>query len=345
MSIFIGKQRNSIVLVILILLGIVILYSLRDLINAFLGSIILYTIFKPLFLFLKKKIGRVLSSISVLVISFFIIIIPFFTLSYMIVNRLTNLKKDQFRVKAMISRLDDYVGLKLNQPDLIDKYVSKFSDFVQDLFPTVLGGALNVFLVITMMYFILYFMFVQYDEMEENLLKYAPLKEHHAIQFGVELKNTTYSNVLGQGLIALVQGMLVSLCFFIVGINDALFWGVIALFLSFMPVIGAPVVTLPATLILFLNGHNWQGTFMLLATLLVIINIDNVIRFMINKKLANTHPIITVIGVIIGLPLFGAAGLVFGPLLLVWFIHLMRIYEMDKLAEERLKVMQANKSV
>ncbi|MBU1372447.1 MAG: AI-2E family transporter [Bacteroidetes bacterium] len=345
MSIFIGKQRNNIVLIILILLGVLILYSLRDLINAILGSIILYTIFKSLFIYLKKKIGRVFSALFIIVTSFIIIIIPFFTLSYMVVNRLTSLKKDQFMVKAMISRLDDYVGLKLNQPDLIDKYVSKFSDFVQDLFPTVVGGALNIFLVIVIMYFILYFMFVQYDLFEGNLLKYAPLKEHHAIQFGVELKNATYSNVLGQGLIALVQGMLVSICFFIVGINDAIFWGVIALFLSFMPVIGAPVVTLPATLILFLNGQTWQGTFMLLATLLVIINIDNVIRFIINKRLADTHPIITVIGVIIGLPLFGAAGLVFGPLLLVWFVHLLKIYEMDKMAEERLKVMQENKRV
>jgi predicted PurR-regulated permease PerM len=344
MSIFIGKQRNNIVLIILILLGVVILYSLRDLINAFLGSIILYTIFKPFFIYLKKKIGRIFSAIFIIVTSFIIIIIPFFTISYMVVNRLTSIKKDQFMVKAMISRLDDYVGLKLNQPDLINKYVSKFSDFVQNLFPTVVGGALNIFFVIVIMYFILYFMFVQYDLFEKNLLKYAPLKEHHAIQFGVELKNTTYSNVLGQGLIALVQGMLASICFFIVGINDAVFWGVIALFLSFMPVIGAPVVTLPATVILFLNGQTWQGTFMLLATLLVIINIDNVIRFMINKRLADTHPIITVIGVIIGLPLFGAAGLVFGPLLLVWFIHLMKIYEMDKLAEERLRVMQENKS-
>ncbi len=344
MSIFIGKQRNSIVLIILILSGAVILYSLKDLINAFLGSIILYTIFKPLFIYLKKKVGRIFSSIFVILISFIIIIIPFFTLSYMVVNRLTSLKKDQFMIKAMISRLDDYVGLKLNQPDLINKYVSKFSDFVQDLFPTVVGGALNIFFVITMMYFILYFMFVQYDQLEENLLKYAPLKEHNAIQFGVELKNTTYSNILGQGLIALVQGMLVSICFFIAGINDAVFWGVIALFLSFMPVIGAPIVTLPASLILFLNGQTWQGTFMLLATILVIINIDNVIRFIINKKLADTHPIITVIGVIIGLPMFGAAGLVFGPLLLVWFVHLMKIYEMDKLAEERLRVMKENKS-
>ncbi|TKC00315.1 AI-2E family transporter [Pedobacter cryophilus] len=337
MSVFSYKQRNNLVLLAIIILAVVIFYSLKGLFTAFLGSIILYTIFKPLFIYFKKKIGRVFSAVSIILISFSIIIIPFFTLSFMIVNRLSDLKKDQFMVKAMISRLDDYVGLKLDQPNLIDKYVARFSEFVQDLFPTVLGGTLDIFLTIAMMYFILYFMFVQYQEFERGLLKYAPLREHHAIKFATELKNTTYSNVLGQGFIALIQGMLVSICFFIAGINDAVFWGVVSLFLSFMPVIGAPIVTIPAALILFINGENWQGTFVLLVTLIIIINIDNVIRFMINKRIADTHPIITVVGVVIGLPLFGFVGLVFGPLLLSWFLHLIQVYETDKIAAERLE--------
>jgi predicted PurR-regulated permease PerM len=337
MSIFSYKQRNIIVLVAIIILAIVIFYSLRELFDAFLGSIILYTIFKPLFFLVKKKAGAAFSAITIIVVSFIIIVIPFFALSFMVLERLNDLKKDQFMVKAMISRMDDYVGLKLDQPDLIDNYVKKFSEFVQDLFPAILSGTLSIFLTVTVMYFILYFMFVQYKEFEDALLKYAPLREHHAIQFAKELKYTTYSNILGQGLIALIQGMLVSICFFIAGINDALFWGVISLFLSFMPVIGAPMVTIPAAIILFINGETWQGVFVLMVTFIIIINIDNVIRFIINKRMADTHPIITVIGVIIGLPLFGFAGLVFGPLLLSWFIHLIKVYETDKIAADRLE--------
>ena len=94
-----------------------------------------------------------------------------------------------------------------------------------------------------------------------------------------------------------------------------------------MPEIGAPVVTLPAALIMFLNDQIWQGTTLILFTLIVIINIDNVIRFIINKRLANTHPIVTILGVIIGLPLFGFVGLVFGPLIIVWFLHFLSVYE------------------
>jgi len=58
---------------------------------------------------------------------------------------------------------------------------------------------------------------------------------------------------------------------------------------------------------------------------------------LIAKRVADTHPIITVIGVIIGIPVFGIIGLVFGPLLLSYFILTIRIYETSKLATERLE--------
>ncbi len=271
-----------------------------------------------------------MSAVAIIFTSFIIIILPFFALIMMVISKLNSLDKNQFMLKKMIANLDSFAGLKLGQPELIDSYIKKVIEFAQDLFPTILTGALSIFLIITIMYFMLYFMFVQAEEFEGVALKYAPLKENHAKDFGVELKNTIYSNVLGQGLIAFVQGLLVTLTFLIVGVNDAFFWGTIAFFLSFMPVIGAPLITIPTAVILFSNGQNWQGTVVLLITFLVIINIDNVIRFVINRKFANTHPIITVLGVIIGLPLFGFVGLAFGPLLLSWFFHLIKVYESDK---------------
>jgi predicted PurR-regulated permease PerM len=74
--------------------------------------------------------------------------------------------------------------------------------------------------------------------------------------------------------------------------------------------------------------------------LLFIGNVDNVLRMMINKRIGNTHPIITVIGVFIGLPLFGILGLVFGPVLLSYFLLLLEIYETNRLAADRLERMR-----
>ncbi|WP_353133180.1 AI-2E family transporter [Pseudopedobacter sp.] len=336
MSVFSFKQRNILVLIALILLACLILFSLRGYITSFLGAIVIYTLFKPVYLFLNKKLPNSLSASLIILISFIIIIIPFFALGYMIMNKIIELRSDNFQLKAILYRLDDFMGIQLNQPKFLDKYLDKLTNIVQELFPSFLGGAFDVFLGVVLMYFVLYFMFVQMDKFESVLIKYAPLREYHAKQFGEELKNTTYSNVLGQGLIAIIQGSLVSLAFFIAGINDALFWGIISIFLSFMPVIGAPLVTLPAAIILYLNGDHSNAMFIVLFTLLVLINIDNVIRFIINKRMADTHPIITVIGVVIGIPLFGFVGIVFGPLLLLWFMHLIDIYEEDIKAESKI---------
>ena len=336
MSVFSFKQRNILVLIALILLACLILFSLRGYITSFLGAIVIYTLFKPVYLYLNKKLPKSLSASFIIVISFIIIIIPFFALGYMIMNKIIELRSDNFQLKAILYRLDDFMGIQLNQPKFLDKYLDKLTNIVQELFPSFLGGAFDVFLGVVLMYFVLYFMFVQMDKFESVLIKYAPLREYHARQFGEELKNTTYSNILGQGLIAVIQGSLVSLAFFIAGVNDAFFWGVISIFLSFMPVIGAPLVTLPAAVILYLNGDHSNAIFIVLFTLLILINIDNVIRFIINKRMADTHPIITVIGVVIGIPLFGFVGIVFGPLLLLWFMHLIDIYEEDIKTESKI---------
>jgi predicted PurR-regulated permease PerM len=133
-----------------------------------------------------------------------------------------------------------------------------------------------------------------------------------------------------------VQGALLANGFWIFGIPDPVFWGVVGAFISFLPVVGAPTLCIPASIILFADGHSVKGVLLLAYGLLFIGNIDNFLRMIINRRLANTHPIISVIGVFIGLPLFGILGLVFGPLLLSYFLLLVEIYETNSMAAERL---------
>ena len=102
-----------------------------------------------------------------------------------------------------------------------------------------------------------------------------------------------------------MQGALVSIGFFLFHISDPIFWGVISMFLSFLPVVGAPIVFVPAGIIELLDGHNFSGIGILIWGFVLVTNIDNVIRFLLARRVGNTHPIITVIGVIIGIPVFG----------------------------------------
>jgi predicted PurR-regulated permease PerM len=341
------KQRNNIVLIILIILGCMILYSLRTIAGSLLSTLIMYTIFRPVYLSLteKRHWNRILAAISIIVGSFIIIVLPFLILSVMVVGKIADFQQNPERIQDLVRRIDAFAGSRLNQPNLIENMMGKASAFANELFPSILGGALDIFIGVLIMYFLLYFMFVRHEEFENGLMHYSPFREQNALKFATELRNTTYSNVLGQGFIAFVQGSLVSIGFFMFGIKDPIFWGVISTFLSFLPVIGAPVVFIPAAIIELANGNDFAGIGLLLWGFIIIINIDNVIRFIIAKRVADTHPIITVIGVVIGIPVFGIMGLVFGPLLLSYFVLTIRIYETSRLASERLERIKSAEEV
>src|ERR1700712_2826317 len=343
MSIFNYKQRNNIILVAIIVLGCFLIYALSGLFSSILGAIVLFTIFRPLFIYLTQKKHWNKSLVALLIIfgSLIVIVIPFLSLSIMVIDKIGGINHDTFPIQEWVSKVDAFAAEHLNQPKLAESSLAKLGTYVTELFPSIISSAVNIILTLLGLYFLLYFMLVQMKDFEAGLLKYAPFREQHALKFATALRNSTYSNVLGQGIIALTQGVLLANGFWIFGIPDPIFWGVIGAFISFLPVVGAPTLTIPAGIILIAENHTLKGILLLAYGLLFIGNIDNVLRLIINKRVANTHPIISVIGVFIGLPLFGILGLVFGPVLLSYFLLLVEIYETNRMAADRLERMQS----
>lgn len=338
MSIFNYKQRNNITLIVIIILGFLILYSLKGIFSSLLGTLVLYTILRPaqIYFTTTKHWRREITAIFLLGISVFFIVIPFYALSSMVIDKITELSNDQVYFKNIIFKIK-HVLPGQNSTQFIEDVLRSIGTWATGLFPSIITGVVNIVLGLLLMYFLLYFMLVDNERFENTLMKYAPLRAQNAQRFAEEMRNITYANVVGQGLIALVQGSLLSLSFFVLGYSDPIFWGVITAFISFVPILGPPIIFVPAALLQISNGNNFAGWAMLGFGFIVIINIDNVLRFMIAKKVGNIHPIITVIGVIIGIPMFGILGLVFGPLLLSSFFLLIKIYETSSLASERLE--------
>jgi len=339
MSIFNYKQRNNIVLGAIIILGCFLLYALTRIFSSILGAIVLYTIFRPVYLYFveKKRWNKSIVAILIILVSLIVIIIPLMSLCIMMVGKIGSINVKSFDLQGWINKIDDYAEYNFHQAHLAENTLQKLGAFLTDLFPSILGIPLNIIITLLVMYFLLYFMFVQLRDFESALLKYAPFREQHALKFAVALRNSTYSNVFGQGIIAVVQGVLLANGFLIFGLPDPVFWGVIGAFISFLPVVGAPTLTIPASAILFAQGHTWKAIGLLAFGLLFIGNVDSFLRMMINKRVANTHPLITIIGVFIGIPLFGITGLVFGPLLLSYFLLLLEIYETNRMAADRLE--------
>jgi len=339
MSIFNYKQRNNIILVSIIVLGCFLLYALSGLFSSILGAIVLFTIFRPLYILLVDKKGWNKSVVALLIIfsSLIVIVIPFLSLSFMVIDKIGTINHNTFPIQVWLTKIDAFAAQKLNQQHFAETTLQKLGTLATDLFPSILGSAASIILTLLVLYFLLYFMLTQRNEFETGLLKYAPFREQHALRFAEAMRNSTYSNVLGQGIIAITQGTLLCLGFYAFEIPDPIFWGVIGSFMSFLPVVGAPTLCIPAGILFIANDHTFKGVLIILYGLLFIGNVDNVLRVLINKRVGNTHPIISVIGVFIGLPLFGILGLVFGPVLLSYFLLLLEIYETNRLAADRLE--------
>lgn len=339
MSLFSYKQRNNINLVIILALGGLIAYSLLGIFSSILGTLVLYTIMRPGYLYLvnNRKVNKRLAALLLLFISTVVFILPFYGLSTMVITKIHELQSDQIYYKNLFFKLKHLVPVGSDAQRLIEEGLAKAGTWATELFPSLISGAFNILLGLVIMYFLLYFMLVEHERFEAAMLKYAPFREQNALRFAEEMKNTTLANVVGQGLICLVQGSLVSLSFFALGYSDPFFWGIITTFISFVPVLGPPLIFVPAAIMQIINGNDFGGYAMLIFGFVVITNIDNVLRFLIAKRVGNIHPIITVIGVVIGLPLFGILGLVFGPLLLSYFILVVKIYETSALASDRME--------
>ncbi len=114
--------------------------------------------------------------------------------------------------------------------------------------------------------------------------------------------------------------------FWLFGVSDPLFWGVVSFFLSFIPIIGTPVVWIPAGTLALMHGDTGRGIGLLLYGAILVVNIDNVLRFALAKKLGDIHPLYTIVGLVLGVPVFGIVGLFIGPLVIIYFMLLVQVY-------------------
>lgn len=133
------------------------------------------------------------------------------------------------------------------------------------------------------------------------------------------------ANALGIPLVAIAQGFVALIGFLIFGIENPFFWAVIVTIGSMIPFVGNLLGTIPVFILTLSNGNTFQAWGILLYGIIIVGATDNIIRLYVLKKLDNVHPLITLIGVIVGVPLFGFIGLIFGPLLVSLFIVIIRI--------------------
>lgn len=326
------KINRYFFLSVIILFALFLLFSLIEFFTAFLAAIMFYVLSKHFieWLIKKKRWRKSWAALLVILISFFIILLPISLMAAMLFKKAQLVGSNmQAIIIQPLKNLDAILQKRFHFILISEKNIAQAQSYITDFISSLLNQGLNLLGAITMMYFFLYFMIVNINRMEAAIIFYLPFERSKIQVFGEELKAQTFSNAVGVPLIAVVQGFIAYVSFLIAGIHEPGFWAVITGVSSILPIIGTGLVWIPIGIYLLANNQIWQGLFVLGWGLIILSSMDNVVRFVLAKRMADVHPVVTVLGVIIGLQYFGITGLVFGPLIISYFIILLRIYYIE----------------
>ncbi len=320
--------RQTFFLAVLIFLGIVIVRELQFLLLPTLGAITLYVLLRKFMvtLVVKYKFKKWLAAALLLLLSLVLIVGPFVWLVHFAVVKITPFIQKQDLLNQEFDAISVYLQNKIGFDIKSSGYLEKASGLLLTGGKQVLGGTLNSISILAMVYFILYFLLYQAFDVEVGLRKYLPFKKANVNKLVTKSRNLIQSNALGIPIVAIAQGIVGLIGYWIFGAKEFVLLGVLTAVASVIPIVGTMLIYIPLMLFMLAQGQTGQGVGIGIWGLVIIGGVDNIVRFLVAKKMANVHPLVTIFGVIMGVNLFGFLGIIFGPILLSLFVLLIEIY-------------------
>ena len=176
---------------------------------------------------------------------------------------------------------------------------------------------------IILMLVISYFILTEWEAILNKVIDSLPMRKETVNRLIEEFGNITYTVVYGQLFVALIQGIVATIGFYIFGVPFPIFFGVVLAFSSLIPTIGTAMIWFPASLFLILSGYfsnnYWvfgKGIALFFYGILIISTIDNYLLSKIVHAKTQVNQIIVIIGIIGGASMFGVVGIFIGPILL-----------------------------
>jgi predicted PurR-regulated permease PerM len=202
----------------------------------------------------------------------------------------------------------------------------------------ILGLVVNTFI----MFFTMFYLFMDGREIVTRIKFLSPIRNDYEDLIFNRFLLISRATVAGTLLIGLVQGSLGAVALLIFGIKSWLLWGFIMIVLSIIPLVGPWVVLLPAGIIQIFLGNTWQGIGIILFSLLVVSNIDNILRPRLVGQGAKLHDLIVFFSSLGGIAVFGVMGFIVGPVIASLFVSVLDIYSTE--FKDQLKAMNEHTS-
>lgn len=343
MPTFNDRIRQILLLSIIILLAYLVIIELQLFLPGLLGALTLYILSRANYfqLIYNRKWRKGWAAGLFIIYYLFLLGLPIYLAITLISPKINAFLADPNSMiaaaKHSLDTIQKKMGVTLVSEATLTNSLSKLTTFI----PGLLNSTANLISNLAIMLFILYNMMVNGREIERLLNQIIPLKQENINMLAAETKRMVRANALGIPLISIIQGLVATLGYFLFGVKEWALWGFLTGAFAFFPVVGTMIVWVPLVLYMFASGDTWHATGLTLYSIVVTGNVDYIARITLLKKMGDVHPVITILGVIVGLGLFGFIGLIFGPLLISYIIVLFKIYmnefvnkNVPKIAEE-----------
>ena len=318
---------------IIIVLGIVLFQQITPFLGGLLGALTIYILVRKQMIRLttKRKMKRSTAALLITTEAVFFFLIPISLVVWMLVDKLQNLNLDP---QSIIAPIEEIAGI-IKSKTGYDVLGSDTTSFIVSALPrigqAVMGGISSFVVNLFVLVFVLYFMLIGGIKMEAYVNAILPFNATNTEHVIHEINMIVRSNAIGIPLLAVIQGGVAMIGYFIFGAPNALLLGFLTCFATVIPMVGTGLIWFPVAVYMALTGDRPNAIGLAAYGGIIVSQLDNLIRFILQKKMADTHPLITIFGVVIGLSLFGFMGVIFGPLLLSLFFLFVDMFKREYL--------------
>lgn len=236
--------------------------------------------------------------------------------------------------KTMVEQLREMGVPEPNIGDAAMRAVRAGSRFLVEHSATVVSGFMSFIVQLFVMLFGLYYLFLEGPQILHELRALIPLRPEYEERIIQKFTGVVHATFTGSLAVALVQGALGGLGFFIFGISAPLLWGAGMALVSLVPVVGTALIWGPVVVYYLLTGSVVKGLVMLAVFGVVVGSVDNILKPILIKRGMEIHTLWVLVSVIGGLSVFGFLGLVLGPFLFTILVVLLEIYKVEFRSEE-----------
>ncbi|MDT5272873.1 MAG: hypothetical protein QOH49_5059 [Acidobacteriota bacterium] len=322
---------------------------LQPFIEVVLWAIVLVIVFFPIHKRIQARVGSPgWSALLSCLLVIFVILVPLTLLTFAVVNELSDfaqmlqpkpdgsggtagaaaglLNPNSPYLGPAVRWIGQYYDLsKLGSEQFIAERLKGLSGAIAARTLGFVGGAVGFIVEVFFVIFTMYYLFRDGERMRAAANDMMPLSDDKAREILDRTGEVIGASVYGVLVIAVVQGVLGGLAFWVLGLPSPLLWGVVMIFLSMIPMLGSFIVWVPAAIYLGLSGHWGKALMLTVWGALVIGSIDNFLRPKLVGERTRLHELLVFFSVLGGLQVFGVLGIVLGPVIVAITIALLDV--------------------